>query len=485
MRVRSVKYNAMMNAILATSSFIFPLVTVPYVSRVLSVQGNGHIAFAQYVVQLFSYVAVLGIPTYGIRECAKIRENKVLLARTTKELLVILGASTSICYILYIVSVLTIPKLSSDKPLFLVFSFNLVLATFGIEWFYQALEQYTYITVRNLIFKVLAIALMFLFVKNENDTLKYAMILVFASSGSNLINIFRMMHLIDLRKSNTGKINIVRHLKPVMVFFAANFAKNFYLTADIVLLGFFSNTFQVGLYQFVVKIKGVLVSGISSVGNVMIPRLSYFISKNMRKEFIDLIKKNLNFLCFVGLSLSAYIWIFAKNIVIIVAGPSFVDAIMPLRIIGIVVFLTCINIVTGVQILVPLGREKIMAIFCVIGAAISTIFNVFFDRSLGALAPSLAILLTEGTIFIAQIFFCLDILKDSFDYRNFAKIVFSLFISCIAIYAYNYFLILSNYFLQFVIGSLLFWFLLLSTALLIHESTSMIGLRLIKKRTRY
>lgn len=482
MKIHSVKFNAIMNAILTSSSFIFPLITVPYVSRVLSVEENGAIAFAQYVVQLFGYVTVLGIPTYGIRECAKIRDDKRRLAATTKELLVILIVSTAACYVVYIVAVWTIPKLASDKPLFLIFSINLVLSTFGIEWFYQALEQYTYITVRNLIFKFVAVVLMFALVRNAQDTLAYAGVIVFANSMSNLINIFRMTKLVDLKRSNTGKLKFRRHIKPMFVFFIANFAKNFYLSADIVLLGFFSTNFQVGLYQFVVKLKGVLVSGVSSVGNVMIPRLSYFISKGLSDSFIRLIRKNLDFLCFVGLGIAAYIWVFADDIVGIVAGPAFSGAASPLRVIGIVVFLTCINIVTGIQILVPLGREKVMATSCVVGAVISVSFNVAFDHSLGALAPALAIMLTEAVICIAQIIFCWDVLKRSFNVINTAKILVVLVIATVATVLFAAVQIPAGRILLFILRSSFFGGIFLGGSLLLHENTSIMLSRLVARR---
>lgn len=403
MKIHSVKFNAVMNAILTTSTFIFPLITVPYVSRVLSVEGNGEVAFAQYIVQVIMYVTVLGIPVYGVRECAAVRDDAQKLAQLVKELLVILGVSTAICYMLYVVAVFTVPQLSYNKPLFMIFSINIVLGSLGVEWFYQAIEQYSYITVRNILFKFLSVIGMFVFVRDANDVLQYAALLVFAVAASNIVNIVRLIKVLNLFKIQTKKLRISRHIRPIMVFFVANFAKNLYQNSDVVLLGFFTGSYQVGIYQLVTKIKSVLFGGVNSVGSVMMPRLSYYLQSGDKGKYLDLLRKNINFLFFVLFGLECYILVFAESIVKIVAGDAFIDSASPLRLIGLVVIFSCFNIVTGVQILTTIGHEKQMAFATVVGAVASVVVNVLLDGSIGALGAAIAAVCADGVIMVIML----------------------------------------------------------------------------------
>lgn len=455
MKTHSVKFNAVMNAILTTSTFIFPLITVPYVSRVLSVEGNGEVAFAQYIVQIIMYVTVLGIPVYGVRECAAVRDDTRKLAQLVKELLVILGVSTSICYVLYLVAVFTVPQMSGNKALFIIFSINIVLGSLGVEWFYQAIEQYSYITVRNILFKAMSVVGMFVFVRQSDDVLQYAALLVFAIAASNIVNIIRLAKILDLVHVKTGKLCIKRHIKPIMVFFVANFSKNLYQNSDVVLLGFFTGNYQVGIYQLVTKIKSVLFGGVNSVGNVMMPRLSYYLKGGNRSGYYDLLRKNINFLFFISAGLEAYILLFAEDIVRIVAGESFLAAANPLRLIGLVVVLSCFNVITGVQMLTTMGREKQMAMATVVGAVVSVVVNVALDGSLGALGAAIAAVCADGIIMFIQLYYSLSVLRKVFSVKNFLKIIVSSAVATSLSLAVIEFAVL-NWILSFIVGSILF-----------------------------
>ena len=156
-QVKSVKYNFIMNLILTSSNFIFPLITFPYVSRVLLASGNGKVNFITSVVNYFMMVAALGIPTYGIRACAKVREDKDKLSKTVQELMIIHTIMTLITLIFYILSIFLVNEFYQEKELMLINSVGLVFNVFGVNWLYQALEEYDYITIRSIIFKIISI----------------------------------------------------------------------------------------------------------------------------------------------------------------------------------------------------------------------------------------------------------------------------------------------------------------------------------------
>ena len=236
MKQKSLKLNFIMNAILTMSSFIFPLITFPYVSRILQPAGNGKVNFMLSVVTYFNMFAQLGIPTYGIRACAAVRDDHEKLTRTVHELLFINVMTTILTYIVFAFAVMLVPRLQQDKALAIIMSFTIGLTTIGVEWLYKALEQYTYITVRSIIFKAISVVAMFMLVHAKSDYVIYGAITTFASSASFILNMVNVHKYIGIRP--IGNYRIKRHLKPVFIFFAMSIATTIYTNLDSVMLGF-------------------------------------------------------------------------------------------------------------------------------------------------------------------------------------------------------------------------------------------------------
>ena len=157
----SIKKNFIMNVILTASSLIFPLITFPYVSRILLPEGTGRVAFVLSSISYFSMVASLGIPTYGIRACAQVRDDQEKLSQTVQEIFIINACMTGLVYIAYFLSILMVEHLRQEKALFFLCGSTLFFNLIGMEWLYKALEQYQYITVRSLIFKAISVVLIF------------------------------------------------------------------------------------------------------------------------------------------------------------------------------------------------------------------------------------------------------------------------------------------------------------------------------------
>lgn len=177
-----------MNALLTMSQFIFPLITFPYVSRILLPVGTGKVSFAISVVSYFVLFAQLGIPTYGVRACAKVRDDKEKLTRTVQELFIINVVMCLVSYAIFLVVLYSVPRLRQDKALFLVVSMTMLFNAIGMEWLYKALEKYTYITIRSIIFKFVALVAMFLFIREQKDYVAYGAISILAASASNIFN---------------------------------------------------------------------------------------------------------------------------------------------------------------------------------------------------------------------------------------------------------------------------------------------------------
>ena len=374
------KFNVLMNMIVTTSSVIFPLITVPYVSRVLSTGGTGHVAFAQSVASYFSLVALLGVTYYGVRVCARVRDDRAELSRTVLELLVILACSTTMVFAVYLACLFTVPKMNAQFGLFALFGLAIWLSSFGVEWFYQALEQYEYITVRSVCFKLLALVLMFAFVRQRGDYAIYGLIVVVAGYGSNVLNLLRLRRFVDFR--NCGHLNISRHFKPMLWFTIASISSGMYIQVDIVMLGFLGTTDMVGLYQLVSKIKSVLVTAVNSVGNVMLPRLSYYQARRKERQAGELIAKNMNFVMVFGSAIIALLILLADPIVALLGGADFAESAVPLRFVGIAVMCSAMNIVLA-NVMISKGMERTWAMVNAIGLALAVLANVLLIPQLG------------------------------------------------------------------------------------------------------
>lgn len=196
---KSLKLNFIMNALLTMSSFIFPLITFPYVSRILLPEGTGKVSFATSLISYFSMFAQLGIPTYGIRACAKVRDDKEELTRTTQELVIINFVMSVISYTALAVALMLVPRLREERALYIIVSLTIAFNVIGMEWMYKALEQYTYITIRSIIFKFVALIVMFVFVHQKSDYIFYGAITILAASGSNIFNFINAHKFIDMR----------------------------------------------------------------------------------------------------------------------------------------------------------------------------------------------------------------------------------------------------------------------------------------------
>lgn len=389
-----------MNAILTASSFIFPLITFPYVSRILLPEGTGKVSFATSVISYFNIIAQLGIPTYGIRACAQVRDDKEKLTRTAQELLIINLVMTALSYVLLFGAIAVVPRIHDDKDLMIITSFTMILTTIGMEWLYKALEQYTYISIRSMVFKAISIVFMFLLIHSKSDYVMYGAISVFASAGSFVLNFINAHKYIGLKP--VGNYNFRRHLKPVLVFFAMACASTIYTNLDNVMLGFMATDTDVGYYNAAVKIKTVLVAAVTSLGAVLLPRASYYVENHQMKAFRNISAKAIEFTFLISIPLTIYFMMYAKEGIGLLSGEAYYDAVPAMQIISPTVIFIGITNILGIQILVPLGREKIVLYSEVCGALTDLILNAICIPIWKSAGAAFGTLVAEAVVLIIQ-----------------------------------------------------------------------------------
>lgn len=423
-KVQSIKINFVMNSILTMSSFIFPLITFPYVSRILLPSGIGKVSLATSVITYFTMFAQLGIPTYGIRACAKVRDNRKELTKVSQELLIISIIMSAISYMILFILLFSVSKFRCEKELYVILSFTILLTAIGMEWLYKALEQYTYITMRSVIFKFIALIAMFFLVHKQTDYVVYGGITIFAASASNILNLFNAYKYINLKP--VGNYNFKRHIKPVLIFFAMSCATTIYTNLDTVMLEFMTTDADVGYYNAAVKIKVILVSVVTSLGTVLLPRASYYIQMGELKEFRRITRKALNFVFLMAMPLMLYFIYFAKEGIFFLSGDNYVGAIIPMQVIMPTLLLIGITNILGIQILVPTGREKIVLYSEIVGAIVDVIINALLIPVYASTGAAIGTLIAEFAVFFVQIYILRDEILDAFRYIPYVKIIIAL-----------------------------------------------------------
>ena len=402
-KIHSVKYNFIMNFLLTATNLIFPLITFPYVTRVLQASGTGAVSFVTSVTNYFSLVACLGIPTYGVRACAKVRDNKAELTKVTHEIFIINTVMTLFTLATFVACIYLVPQFREEKTLFYINSVNLVLNLFGMQWLYQALEQYDYITIRSIAAKVISVVLMFVLVHETSDYVIYGAIGVFAAAGSNVLNFFRARRYISFHPQ--GGYQLRRHLKPIMTLFAQTMVASIYTNLDTVMLGFMKDNAEVGLYTTAVKVKTILLSLVSSLGSVLLPRMSHIVKQGDREQFNNLTKKALDVTLLMAVPLSIYFCMYARDSVLLLAGEGFLGAVLAMQIITIALIPNGLTGVLGIQVLTSLEKEKYVLYSVTVGAVSDLVLNLVLIPAYGAAGAALATMIAEFLVLFVQLYY--------------------------------------------------------------------------------
>jgi O-antigen/teichoic acid export membrane protein len=282
-KTKSLKLNMVLNAIKGLMSVVFPLISFPYISRVLGVDNIGRYNFANSIISYIILAAGLGISTYAIREGARVRENHLEFEKFANEMFSINIVSTVVAYFILVVLLFAVPKFQEYMTLLIILSLQVIFKTIGIEWIYSIYEDYAYITVRSILFQVISLILLFVMVKNENDINNYAAITVISSVGSNVLNYFHARKY--CRVKPTSVIDWKKHLKPIMILFAMSVTVTIYVSSDTTILGFLCDDHTVGIYSVSTKVYSIIKTVLSSVLVVSIPRLSAMLGKKDKAGF--------------------------------------------------------------------------------------------------------------------------------------------------------------------------------------------------------
>ena len=427
MEKNSIKKNVVLNITYNILNIIFPLITFPYVSRVLMVEGLGNVTFFSTMANYAIMLSALGINTYGVRAVSRVRDNKKQLSKVTVELLIINAVASVTVVLLLLISSLYVTKFSSE-PILLAINCALIFTSpFGLNFLFYGLEQYRYITKLSILVKTIALILVFLLVKTNDDYCVYAAITAFSTIGAYIFNLLYARKFITF--TELKNLEYSPHFNSMMFFFASSLAVSVYISLDTIMLGFISGDEQVGLYAVAVKIKTLLLIVVNAISAVLFPRLSYYIATNRLDDFRNVLKKSFSTILMISIPLTIFFIIESKDSVLFLGGQDYLEASSCMKIIMPILILSGISNITGNQILLPIGKEKCFMKAVIAGAFIDLILNILLMPTWGCIGAAVATLLAECTQLSIQMYYSKVYVIPAIQWKVILHIVFSTFCS--------------------------------------------------------
>lgn len=455
----SLKKNFGLNLIKILTNLFFPLITFPYISRILLPEGIGRITYVQSINNYFLLFINLGIPLYGIREIAKVRNNKLEKSKVFSEIF-FLNISTTILGVIVYICFYNLNIIKNDKEIFLIFSLVLLFNFLSVDWFFQGIEDYKYITVRTVIVKMLSTLSLFIFVKKSSDIYIYSIIVVFSLVGSNFFNIVKALKLVHLKLKG---LNIKRHLKGIFIIFSMNLAISIYTNLDSVMLGSYGSKYSLGIYSVASKIIALVMGIVTSLGAVLLPRISNYIEEKKEDEIKKILEKTFSFLLFLIIPSIIGIYFTANEIILLFAGKEYLEAITTLKILSLIILFIGFSNFIGMQILYPRGEEKKVFYSVLVGAITNFSLNLYLIPKYYQNGAAFATCVAEFTVVVIQIFLGYKYLKfQKFNYNNFKFLIASFIMGAILYFTQNLNLnLLLKLILKLGIGSSIYILLLI------------------------
>ena len=408
MAEKSIKRNTVYNAIKTLSSIIFPLITFPYISRVLLPENVGKINFGLSIVSYFTLIATLGITTYAVRECSAVRDDKEKLSDIASQIFSINIVTTIIAYVALAVTLLAYNKLENYRLLIVIQSLTIAATTLGADWLNTAMEDFRYITVRTVAFQFVSLVLMFVFVHKPEHYMRYAVISLISSAGANILNVWyrkrycNVQIIWDLKNGIEWK----RHLMPIMLLFVMILAQTILNSVDSTMLGLMHGDRDVGIYTTAHKMQNIITQVIVSIAFVVMPRMSSCFAREDYEYASRLYRKVFGFFCTLGLPCIAGTCLLADDIIAIAAGDEFAESAIVL----VVLMLGFIPSLFGGSLLgnivcLPSRREKVFMIACCVSAVVNIITNYLLIPNLGAAGAALTTFFCNAVTMIILIIY--------------------------------------------------------------------------------
>lgn len=401
----SVKKNFIYNVMYQILVMILPLITAPYIARVLGTEGVGIYSYTYSIVYYFVLFAMLGLNNYGNRQIAKNSNNKNELSKTFWSIYCMQLVTSLVMITAYIIYLMFFVK--ENVNIAMIQIIYLIATMFDVNWFFFGLEKFKLTVTRNTIIKIITVMCIFIFVKEKSDVYLYTIIM---SLGTLISQISLWPFIRKYTEFTKIKINdILKHIKPCLVLFVPVIAVSLYKIMDKVMLGNMTDMKQVGLYENSEKVVNILTSIITALGTVMLPRMSNLVAQGEYEKEEKYIKKSMEFTIFSSSALAFGLMSVAPTFAPLFFGEEFIETGNIIRYLSITTIFMAIANVIRTQYIIPHERDRSYIISVSLGAIVNIIFNSIFIPKYHASGAAIGTIFAEFTVMLYQI---IDVRKN-------------------------------------------------------------------------
>ncbi|WP_295888282.1 flippase [uncultured Alistipes sp.] len=426
------KKNVVYSGLLTTSLYIFQFITYPYVSRVLGVNNIGICNFAQSFVLYFSLFSMFGITSLGVREIAKCNGDQIKLNKVFSEIFQFNIFLTAIVVCIYLITIVSVPQLSSYRKLLYVGAFQIIFNTLTVEWLYKGLENFQYITLRTIFVRVLYVISIFVFVREPGDYGLYFMITVGLYVLNGIINSVYSTNLIRFTRQSIKAI-WCKYSRPILFLGSQAILQTMYTSFNVVYLGFVAGDKQVGYYTTATKIQGVILALYSSFTLVLMPRISSLLAQNDRSRVKRLINMSFSLLYAFAFPVIILSEILAPEIINLISGAGYESSVLLFRMAIPLILIIGIEQVLIVQLLLPLKADRAVFINSMIGGSVGLFLNVLLVGRMQSVGSIIVWTISEFAVMLSALYFVRKKISITPSVRELSKYIisfFPLFIVC-------------------------------------------------------
>lgn len=394
----SVKKNFIYNLSYQMLIMILPLITTPYISRVIGAEGIGLQAYTVSIVNYFVLFIMLGINNHGNRSIAMVRDNKEETSKTFVSIYFIQASMSILISIIYIIYASHAP--TKYRTLFIIQYMYILSAMLDINWFFFGLEKFKLTVTRNIIIKIVSALCVFLFIEKSEDIYIYSLILALGQLISQVILWKYLIKEINFRKVSWRCI--YKQIKPILILFVPVIAVSIYKIMDKIMLGAMGNIIQLGFYENSEKIINIPMGIITALATVMLPKMSNLQAKGDDKQSRKYISLSMQFAIFMSCGSAFGLLGISKVLIPIFLGPEFIDCISIVSILSInILFLSWANVIRT-QYLIPRKKDKVFIRSTILGSICNLIINLILIPPLGAIGAAVGTTFAELAVAVYQ-----------------------------------------------------------------------------------
>lgn len=407
--------NSLYNVLYRCLNIVFPFITSIYIARVLMAESIGKVAAAQNLVSYFTLLAAMGIPTYGIKIVAQYKVKSKESSKAFTELFIINLILSIIFSIAYFIVIITVPHYAGRKMLYCVTGINIIFNVINVDWFYQGIQEYKYIAIRSLVIKVLSVFAIFVFVKNSDDYIVYALISSGALVGNYIFNIIRIRKYVCLLFSD---LQFKEHIRHILILSVASIAAEVYVLADTTMLDYMCGATTVGYYNMSMRIIKIVRGVVIAVAAVFLPQFSALFHDNKIEAFYKLINKGLHVIGALSIPIAVGIALTADDVIVLLFGKEFQESILATQILSVSIISVAFSSFIGMQVLVTIGKEKITTLSTMAGAVVNIVLNYFLIKILKHNGAAISSAITELTVTTIQLILARRFIPFQFKYKK-------------------------------------------------------------------